>query len=93
MDGEKFFLELDGQGAAPTAQGAQGGMGEPVLMWMRPTGAAATLTKAAERLGLTAPVIPNDDPIIPPISLDFWGAVVLTYEAGRLVSIEKRELA
>jgi hypothetical protein len=63
------------------------------LLWMRPSGAAATLTKAAERLGLLSPNVPNDQPIIPPVGLDFWGAVVLTYEAGVLVAIEKRELA
>lgn len=68
-------------------------MSEPELLWMRPTDAAATLAKAAESLGLAMPVITNAEPIIPPIDLDFWGAVVLTYEAGVLVSIEKREMA
>lgn len=68
-------------------------MDELELLWMRPTGVATTLTKAAERLGLSTPNFPNDSPIIPPIDLDFWGAVVLTYEAGVLVSIEKREMA
>ena len=68
-------------------------MSEPELLWLRPSDARATLAKAAERLGLATPTYPNESSAIPLIDLDFYGTMVLTYEAGVLVSIEKRELA
>lgn len=66
-------------------------MSELKLLWMRPTGAVATLSKAAQALGLGTPISTNEPDIIPPVGLDFCGSVVLTYKSGVLVSIEKRE--
>jgi len=65
-------------------------MSELELLWMRPTSPVVALAKAAERLGLSTPVTPNEVPAIPLIDLDFCGSVVLTYDSGVLVSIEKR---
>ena len=65
-------------------------MAAMTLGWMRPTGAAATLARAADKLD--PEYVVEAPQITPPVPPDFWGAVVLTYEAGRVISIEKREL-
>lgn len=60
------------------------------LGWMRPTAASYVLFRGAEKLN---PDYVEEPPqITEPVPQDFWGAVVITYEAGRVVAIEKREL-
>lgn len=66
-------------------------MGDLILGWMRPTGAQATLAKAADILSVEPFNIIDSPTITPPVHNDFWGTVVITYEAGR-VAVEKREI-
>ena len=64
----------------------------PTLVWMVPTDPQATLSRAADKLGISDTEIVEPPGVIPPVHNDFWGSVVILYEAGRIVSIEKREL-
>lgn len=61
------------------------------LGWLRPSGAVGTLARAAERL--EPEEITPSPTIIDPVAKDFCGSVLITYEYGKIVSIEKRELA
>ena len=65
---------------------------DTTLSWMRPTSAQATLAKAADKLGIPETHILPPPVALPAVHTDFWGQIVIHYEAGAPVAVEQREL-